>query len=153
MERVGEDDGGRGMRELTPDMTKLIPSIERLIETRGIKIIYPNWNAGNLAYDIINHPSKRSVRRAIFQKDDWTCQICGGKINPDSSIKYKKLVSHHIKYPPEEINDLVTLHFGCHRKLHTFLLPENSKLFLSKLPEKLKEQIRTQAKRILEELR
>jgi len=141
------------MRELTPDMVRLMPSIERLIETRGIKIIYPNWDADNLAYDIIKHPSKRSVRRAIFQKDDWTCQICGGKINPDSSIKYKKLVSHHIKYPPEEIDDLVTLHFACHRKLHTFFLHKNNKSFISGLPKKLKEQIRTQAERILEELR
>ena len=81
------------------------------------------WREHNRLYKIIEVKPKEQplqskwikVRRAAFERDNYTCQECG--VN-------KKLCGHHIKsrleYPGliYEVDNIITLCASCHAKKH-----------------------------------
>ncbi len=93
------------------------------------KLKYPNsgvfkkgnvpWNAGTAKSVKINHTKEwKEMRHAVFERDDYTCQICGrrgGRLHPDH-IKPKAL------YPELTfiLDNIRTLCVECHRKTDTY---------------------------------
>ena len=79
----------------------------------------------SVRYELMNRPEHRKWRKAVFERDNYTCQICyvrGGKLHAD-----------HIKpfyLYPELVFSLEngrTLCILCHRKTPTFGRPKSSK--------------------------
>lgn len=78
-----------------------------------------NWKGGITSEAAkIRHSEEYDLwRKAVYERDNWTCQICGKKCGRD-------IVAHHIfpfkDYPHLRfaVNNGVTLHRKCHTKLH-----------------------------------
>ena len=78
---------------------------------------HPNWVDGGKHEDYLNHlrktPEWKSWREQVFQRDDYTCQLCGEK-----GIE---LHPHHIKQKCDfpdlifEVANGITLCRDCHR--------------------------------------
>jgi 5-methylcytosine-specific restriction endonuclease McrA len=74
---------------------------------------------GGIKYDKQNK-QYREWRKQVFERDNWTCQICKRK-------KKIRIVAHHIKsftdYPESrfEINNGITLCNSCHTQIHNIL--------------------------------
>jgi len=81
----------------------------------------PLWKGGNSDADRRNSEYK-NWRVAIFQRDNFTCQVCG-YIN-GKGIKRKDLNAHHIiswtRMPQLRylIDNGVTVCIDCHKKIH-----------------------------------
>lgn len=61
------------------------------------------------------HPNWREIRKAIYKRDNWTCQECGTKCHNKVKIQ-----CHHIEIDVSN-NDslnLITLCASCHMKVH-----------------------------------
>lgn len=76
------------------------------------------WRGGKSLLRLQNTPAWREWRKKVFERDDYTCQICkvkGGRLQPDH-IKpvalYPKLVF--------DVNNGRTLCMPCHRKTETY---------------------------------
>lgn len=75
-------------------------------EGRYVGELNPNWRGG-IAYLPYCSKFNQILRERIRERDNRTCQLCGGKENG------RKLYVHHIHYDKENCNpDLVSL---CHR--------------------------------------
>jgi len=65
------------------------------------------------------HPAWKEIRKVIYERDLWTCQVCGVHCKGKKSSKYKaKIQCHHIDYDKTN-NDpfnLLTLCASCHMK-------------------------------------
>ena len=66
-----------------------------------------------------NNSQLKSFRRAVFERDHYTCQLCGATQAED------KLNAHHLNsyldYPDEryDLNNGITLCVQCHKAFHT----------------------------------
>jgi hypothetical protein len=59
------------------------------------------------------------IRRAIYERDNWTCQECGCKcLDKRRKLKGRKIQCHHIDYNIDncEGDNLITLCASCHMK-------------------------------------
>lgn len=82
---------------------------------------HPNWKGGKTTEKarIRYSPEYKNWRKAVFNRDDYTCQDCG--------IRGTELQAHHIKsfaYFPElrfEISNGATLCVSCHKKTPNYL--------------------------------
>ena len=79
-----------------------------LIMKRGTK----PTNVGGVDY----HPEWRTIRKKIYERDNWTCKECGVKCHCNNSKD--KIQCHHIDYNIEncELENLITLCASCHGK-------------------------------------
>jgi hypothetical protein len=96
-----------------------------VLKTRGKN--HWKWKGGITE---INHKIKLSLeyklwRKSVFERDNYTCQVC--KYKSHTSINNKSDIQvHHIKpfaYFPNlrlEITNGITLCISCHRKTETF---------------------------------
>lgn len=79
----------------------------------------PNWKGGVTPENLIarNNAAFHKWRKEVFERDHYTCQRCGDK-------KGGNLHPHHIKKFSDykkiryDINNGITLCFGCHAKEH-----------------------------------
>lgn len=63
------------------------------------------------------------LRRRVFERDDWTCWICGGKVDPSVSPKAKTFPTLDHVLPWSEggkwtMANLRTAHRGCNNERH-----------------------------------
>lgn len=80
----------------------------------------PNWRGGvtDWRHDIRSSVDYKNWRRAVYERDDYTCQKCG---------KRKELEAHHLKpfalYPwlVFDVDNGQTLCRDCHKKTDTYL--------------------------------
>ena len=66
----------------------------------------------------------KNVKNCL-ERDNFTCQLCGGKKN--LNVHHKDMKGHHIqKYEANDnLENLQTLCFRCHRLLHYGILPKD----------------------------
>jgi len=77
-----------------------------------------NWKNGKTPINhLLRHTSEyNDWRKAVYKRDNWTCQMCG--------IKQKHPVAHHLKPFNDymelrfEIDNGITLCRSCHKKIH-----------------------------------
>lgn len=71
------------------------------------------------------------VRDRILKRDNYTCRICGRKVDEITSKSMSKLTVHHIKpwhiYKDNSDENLITVCSKCHARLHA---DGNWKLFM-----------------------
>lgn len=92
------------------------PKFRRFGEDNG------NWRGGITCenYQARNTQELKGWRRAVYQRDNYTCQRCGA-----TSSRKHKLNAHHIKtfaeYPELrfEVDNGITFCKGCHKYEHT----------------------------------
>lgn len=78
----------------------------------------PSWQGGitPISKKIRKSIENKIWRKLVFERDNWTCQICG--------IRGGRLHSHHIKEFSEfpelrfDINNGITLCYECHKNIH-----------------------------------
>ena len=70
-----------------------------------------NWKGGK-SFEPYSREWKNTLKRAIRERDNYTCRICGTLKNP------REFDVHHIDYDKKNCNpsNLITLCIGCHRK-------------------------------------
>ncbi len=75
----------------------------------------PNWKGG--IFEPYTADWTETLKQAIRERDDYTCQLCGVHQN-ELSGKVKKMDSHHIDYNKDNCNtdNLVSLCRPCHTK-------------------------------------
>jgi 5-methylcytosine-specific restriction endonuclease McrA len=86
-----------------------------------------NWKGGVTPLNMLlrNRPEYREWRKAVYERDRWTCQDCG--IHCDD----KNIVAHHIMsfkdYPElrHEPQNGITFCRACHASLHQHLKESN----------------------------
>ena len=65
------------------------------------------------------HPAWNEIRKVIYKRDGWTCQVCGVHCKGSVSKKTRSIITcHHIDYDKKN-NDplnLITLCRSCHMK-------------------------------------
>jgi endogenous inhibitor of DNA gyrase (YacG/DUF329 family) len=79
---------------------------------------HPNWKGGvSDTNKIIRHSIEYNIwRKAVYARDNWTCQHC--------KVKQRLPVAHHIKtfkdYPELrfDVDNGLTLCRSCHKKVH-----------------------------------
>ena len=84
-----------------------------------------NWQGGKteLSYKIKNSLEFKLWRKSVFERDNYTCQICGDN-------KGNNLEAHHIKqfalFPELRfaIDNGITLCKNCHKKTNTYGRPK-----------------------------
>lgn len=74
---------------------------------------HPNWKGGNNGFRI-HTPQWYIIRKQVYQRDNWICQICG------KHCRRKEIQCHHIIPYRVSLDDtpenLITLCNSCHRK-------------------------------------
>jgi endogenous inhibitor of DNA gyrase (YacG/DUF329 family) len=103
-----------------------------------------NWKGGtsDIKRRIRASCEWRSWRKKVFERDNYTCQICGARNSKDSNVIIK-LHPHHIKsfaeYPELrfDVNNGQTLCSLCHYKLHGNLNKGHVRILKYKLTPKI----------------
>lgn len=97
---------------------KLSDKTKQIMSKNRIGILNPNWKGG---IDLENKRIKKSLeytiwRKEVYERDKWTCRLCGYKGN--------KIVAHHLKlfskFPELRfaIDNGLTICRSCHAKIH-----------------------------------
>ncbi len=78
-----------------------------------------NWQGGK-SFESYSLDWTETLRRAIRERDNYTCQICGKTQIEELETIEKKLCVHHIDYNKKNCNpdNLLTLCQSCHSRLH-----------------------------------
>lgn len=106
---------GETTEQLKPIARAMFLLMKHYIDKQGVRGGFKGANFNENAI-IRNSPVMKKWRKAIFKRDDYTCQIC--------SKRGVKLNAHHIKpfslYPALrfDLNNGITLCVKCHNKLH-----------------------------------
>lgn len=67
-------------------------------------------------HDMEKENYNKELREAVYKRDNYTCQLCKG------NSKNEKLACHHIiPNGPVTMENLITLCYFCHDKIHLFL--------------------------------
>lgn len=80
----------------------------------------PSWRGGEERYSRINDVYLKTWRKAVYTRDNYTCQYCGAR--------GVKLNAHHIKFwrdYPElryTVSNGETVCIPCHKKIHSNVL-------------------------------
>ncbi len=82
-----------------------------------------NWKEGSTteAYRFRRSAPYKMWRTAVYVRDNFTCQECGGRSSPGHRIRFE---AHHIKSFAEfpnlrlDVDNGLTLCVSCHKKLH-----------------------------------
>lgn len=88
------------------------------IRKRHIGETHWNWKGGisDSEKALRNTPRYHAWRKAVYQRDNWTCQVC--------KVKQKHPIAHHIKFfsdYPElryDVDNGMTLCRSCHKHIH-----------------------------------
>jgi len=80
----------------------------------------PNWKGGRAILDFPRRcPQYKTWRKAVLDRDNWTCRQCGFKGN-----KWPEIQAHHVlrfsiyKESRYDVNCGLTLCQTCHKKIH-----------------------------------
>jgi len=77
----------------------------------------PMWQGGitPLSQMRIQSIEWRETRKAVYQRDNWTCQHCCKKCSAKGDIQCHHIIPYRIS-KNDDISNLVTLCRSCHRK-------------------------------------
>lgn len=93
----------------------------------GLKLNPPNYKGGVSTQNELlrKRQAFKHWRKAVFERDNYTCQDCGDRSRDGHRIK---IHPHHIKLLSEhpelayDINNGLTLCYDCHQKRHPNLI-------------------------------
>lgn len=83
--------------------------------------------------EIYQHPRYKKWRRAVFQRDNYTCQLCGGKGKLEAHHIIKKATAPELVF---SIDNGVCLCLRCHQKFVTGNEKKCEKMFQDMVAKK-----------------
>lgn len=94
------------------------PEINECAETRPL-VVEKKWLKRKSYSDSLQDPRWQKKRLEVFQRDNWTCQLCGSGLNDGTPLNIHHRTYHLGKKAWEyDDKDLLTICEKCHSKLH-----------------------------------